>query len=183
MCHVTSLDVAPPRPDAAVDRWIGPLKTRVAKMSRTFALAFFTIAILGTLFVVLLAVTTPTSAEFGVREGATAAAAIFFFVGLLPGLAIRRILRRDLRVATDLIKRGSAHHGQVTRCARLDGLHVVDVTWHDGDRDAVARFDVEKIDRELPIGTGIVVLARPRGRSVAAVFGEDGLSVGRRRRV
>jgi hypothetical protein len=167
-----------PRDRTVIDQWTRDVAKRTRKLARGIALWFIGAMLLSATVTFFAARSTnrPGDIEYALEISGL----LMLFMGLLPSWAIRRILERDIRATKRLVRHGLAAQGRITAHQRLGygGLHMIDVSWSENSRQVCGRFDIDKI--ELTGSERIVVLAIPKTKTVAAVFGDRGMFVGRR---
>ena len=174
------LDEKPPRSEQTVARWAGPAIRRTERFARTVAWIFYALALaVGTFALCLELAARPseytTSQEIGI------ALVSAFFVGVLPGMACRRIILRDAKNTSALIRDGLAYPGALARHARnLENMNVLTVVWNEAGKDAAALVNAPELSG--PVQGNVTVVVKPNQRSIGVVLGEQGFFVGIRRR-
>ena len=177
------LSIPTPRPESIVEDIAGPAARRTRRLVRIMSSVFFSIPLVTVIGMV---------ASGGFQSGPThqlsqdvaTSAVVMFYLGVLPYIAIRRIVGHDARLAPVLVRDGTAHRVMRTRDIALQALwgslYYVEVWWDDNRRRALVRT-------EQPLrgirADAVVVLALPRKKQVGVVLGDHGLWIGAEQRV
>lgn len=176
---------SPPRSDVTVDQWVHASADRIKKVSRAVSVGFYVIGIGCVAFVAVMTLSTGDWSAPTLENNAVMATLALLFMGYVPGLAIRRLLRRDMRATRELVRDGTAYTARILQHGRYAsgrGMHRIRVIWREADRDAFAQFDIDKLNGQLREGAETTVLAIRHNKRVAIVVEGDGLFTGLRRR-
>lgn len=102
------------------------------------------------------------------------ACVVLFFMGMLPALAARWLVMRDVGPVRWLVRDGEIYPARVVRrdlrSFRGGASHIV-VAWHDSQREHRAHFDVDRLEDTIAPGTAVVVKGK-RGPAVAYINGK-----------
>lgn len=169
-----------PRAEPTVKRLTADAAKRTKRMAAILGLVFLILGSVVAGIMVILQLSDP--GPWG--DMAVMIPAMFFFVGILPAFAIRRILMRDVRALVRVAREGRVFQ-PIAAGDRLDlygGMSSLSLVWKEDGKEVLAQLDVFKPDLQPVLASDVRVLARPRDKYVLAVLGDNGVFVGLRRR-
>jgi hypothetical protein len=171
---------APPRSEATVARLTSVATARIARFARSLFIGALAFGAATSLLPIVIKATGSPSDQYDWSDAITSAVLLCIFAGLLPGVVVRALIRRDMRSSQQLVRDGVVHSARVIQHARAyGGMHVVSVAWETGDKTAYAHFDLPKLEGPLPDGP-FTLLADSKRRVVGADLGINGFQVGAR---
>jgi hypothetical protein len=163
------VDEAGTHSEADIRALIEPMNARVARSSRTLARFFLGVGIGCGL---LVAWTELSSPPVDVGEMIAMAILVSVLLGGLPALAVRYLIRRDMRVAPKLVREGERLPARITSHTRnpMGGMHHIIVEWNVDGRELGARFDIDSLENK--ISGEISIIARPHSRTVGVILND-----------
>ncbi len=150
-----------------VEQLVAPLRAKASKTSRVTMLGFLGMGLFCGLLMAYLGVTTP---PIDATEVISLSSLSFFFMGVLPALALRHLVRRDLRAAPGLVRHGERHPGRILANLQNPGMQRIRVGWEENGRQFTALFDIETIHER--VSPEITVIARRRSKIVGVILND-----------
>jgi hypothetical protein len=155
--------------DDELAKLLGPMNEQVGKAARTMAIAFLLLGASGPVFLLVAQAGAPRAE---LDELINLMCTTFFFAGVLPAVVLRWIIRRDIRLAPKLVRDGERYPARITSHTRnsIGGMHELVVEWEADGKQLGAHFDIAAL--EATLSPDIVILARPRSKTVGVIVNE-----------
>lgn len=151
-----------------IERLVEPLVLRTKREARRLSqlLAGFGFVVVVVLAIVMLNNVNPNES---VHDDLLMLLMFFIWVGLIPALAVRYLMRRDLKTVPQIVSRGTSFAGRLEKHALgPSGMHHIRVVWEENGQPTGARFSAEGFGEILD--NEVEVLALPKRRRVAVVI-------------
>ena len=150
---------------------IAPMVVKTKRFARNLSLWLVSPGAVMALFMLFAKLDDPNFDDWDASTRIVMACVMLFYCGVLPALAARWLVMRDLKRVRSLVRDGDIYPARVVRRvlrSLVGGASHLEVSWHDSQREQLAYFDVDARQLEDQIAPGTCIVAKRRRRQVLA---------------